>query len=86
MDTPMSRTAEWQPNVAAPLVSIVIDNFNYGRFLRRSIGSALLQTYHPLEIVVVDDASTDDSREVIRSYADAVVPVLNLLILFDCLL
>jgi glycosyltransferase involved in cell wall biosynthesis len=63
--------------MTAPLVSIVIDNFNYARFLRRSVGSALDQTYPNVEVVVVDDASTDGSQEVIRSYGARVVPVLK---------
>ena len=42
-----------------PLVSIVINNFNYGRFLQQSIDSALAQTYSRREVVVVDDCSTD---------------------------
>jgi len=51
-----------------PLVSIVVDNFNYGRFLRAAIDSALAQTYSRLEVIAVDDGSTDNSREVISSY------------------
>ena len=61
----------------APLVSVVIDNYNYERFLRRSIDSALGQTYSPVEVVVVDDASTDGSAAVISSYGAALVPVLK---------
>lgn len=58
---------DWQP-----LVSIIIDNFNYGRFLPAAIDSALAQTYTRVEVVVVDDGSTDDSREVISRYGDRV--------------
>ena len=58
-----------------PLVSIVIDNFNYGRFLGAAIDSALAQTYPHVELIVVDDGSTDDSREVISSYGDRVSAV-----------
>jgi Glycosyl transferase family 2 len=58
-----------------PLVSIVVGNYNYARFLPRSIGSALGQTYDRVEVVVVDDASTDDSADVIRGFGSRVVPV-----------
>jgi hypothetical protein len=51
-----------------PLVSIVIDNFNYARFLVQSIDSALTQTYPHVEVIVVDDASTDGSRAIVEGY------------------
>jgi hypothetical protein len=59
----------------APLVSILINNYNYGRFLGDAIDSALGQSYPCIEIVVVDDGSTDNSRAVIETYAERVVPV-----------
>jgi glycosyltransferase involved in cell wall biosynthesis len=59
------------------LVSVVVDNYNYGRFLRDTIDSALAQTYAPLEVVVVDDGSTDDSRTVIETYGDRITAVLK---------
>lgn len=58
-----------------PLVSIIVDNFNYARFLRAAIDSALAQTYPTVEVVVVDDGSTDNSREVISSYGERVTAV-----------
>jgi glycosyltransferase involved in cell wall biosynthesis len=61
----------------APTVSIVVNNYNYGRFLRQAIDSALAQTYPAVEVVVVDDGSTDDSRAIIASYGDRIVPVLK---------
>ncbi len=61
-----------QAEKAKPLVSIIIDNFNYARFLRAAIDSALAQSYASVEIVVVDDGSTDNSRDVISSYGDKV--------------
>lgn len=59
------------------LASIVINNYNYGQFLKEAIDSAIAQTYTPIEIVVVDDGSQDNSREVIASYGDRIIPVLK---------
>jgi glycosyltransferase involved in cell wall biosynthesis len=58
-----------------PLVSIIIDNYNYAGFIREAIDSALDQTYHNIEVIVVDDGSTDQSREAISSYGDRVITV-----------
>lgn len=60
-----------------PLVSIIINNFNYERYLAQSIESALSQTHTKTEVVVVDDASSDGSRDVIGRYAGRVVAVLQ---------
>lgn len=60
-----------------PLVSILINNYNYGSFVSQSIDSALNQTYPHVEVIVVDDGSQDNSPEVIRSYGDKIIPVLK---------
>jgi len=66
-----------QPDAAAPLVSVIINNYNYGRFLGPAIDSALHQTYRPLEVIVVDDGSTDNSHEVIAQYGTRISTVLK---------
>ena len=48
--------------------SIVIPNYNYGRFVGQAIESALAVEWPDLEVIVVDDGSTDNSREVIESF------------------
>ncbi len=55
--------------MTAPLVSVVIPVYNGERFLAAAIESALEQTYRPLEVIVVDDGSTDRSATVARSFA-----------------
>lgn len=54
---------------AEPLVSVLIVNYNYERYLPEAIESALAQTYQKLEIVICDDGSKDNSRDVISRYA-----------------
>ncbi|WP_267548924.1 glycosyltransferase [Rhizobium rhizogenes] len=58
-------------------VSIVIANYNYAHFLRRSIDSALEQTYDDAEVIVVDDASTDGAADIIASYGSRIKPCLR---------
>jgi len=53
-----------------PLVSVVVPSFNQGRFIRATIDSVLQQDYRPLEIVVVDGGSKDDTVSVLESYGD----------------
>ena len=55
-----------------PLVSVIIPNYNYGRFLVGAIESVLAQTSPCVEVIVVDDGSTDDSNAVRQRYEDRV--------------
>ena len=50
-----------------PLVSVILPVYNGARFLRDAVESARGQRYEPLEIVIVDDGSTDDTKEVAAS-------------------
>jgi glycosyltransferase involved in cell wall biosynthesis len=56
-------------------VSVIISNYNYGRFLPLAINSLLSQTESVDEIIVVDDGSTDDSRAVLNSYGNAIITI-----------
>jgi glycosyltransferase involved in cell wall biosynthesis len=60
-----------------PLVTIIINNYNYAKFVGEAIESALAQTYDRVEVVVVDDGSTDASRGVIARYGDRIVAVMK---------
>ena len=53
-----------------PKVTIYILNYNYIKYVAKAIESALSQTYKNLEILVIDDGSTDDSLEIIHKYSD----------------
>lgn len=57
------------------IASILINNYNYEAFLEEAITSALNQTYHSVEVVVVDDGSSDSSRRIIENFGDRVVAV-----------
>jgi glycosyltransferase involved in cell wall biosynthesis len=58
------------------LVSIIITNYNYGEYLAQAIDSALGQSYSPVEIIVVDDGSTDNSRDIIANFGNRIIPVM----------
>ena len=49
-------------------VSVIIPNYNYARFLQQRIESVLAQTYTDYEIILLDDASTDDSVSILNHY------------------
>jgi glycosyltransferase involved in cell wall biosynthesis len=53
-------------------VSVIIPNYNYGRFLKSTIDSVLNQSHKDIEVIVIDNGSTDNSRENLESYGDKV--------------
>ncbi|WP_143749602.1 glycoside hydrolase family 99-like domain-containing protein [Mesorhizobium sp. WSM3879] len=58
-----------------PKVSVVVPNYNYARYLEARLGSIMTQTVRPYELIVLDDASTDGSVEVIeRVLANCEIP------------
>jgi glycosyltransferase involved in cell wall biosynthesis len=50
-----------------PLVSVIMSNYNYVRFFSQAVESVLVQTYPHFKVIICDDGSTDDSRQVIDS-------------------
>jgi alpha-1,3-rhamnosyltransferase len=58
------------PVAVEPLVTIVIPSYNHARFLAQAIESVLSQTYKNIELIVIDDGSTDQSLEIINALAE----------------
>jgi hypothetical protein len=57
---------------AETLVSVVIPCYNHGRYLQQAIDSALGQSWSHMEIIVVDDGSSDDTADICKEYGDRV--------------
>lgn len=55
-----------------PLVSVIIPTYNRVRLLPAALESVLGQTYSPIEVIVVDDGSSDETPELLRSYGDRI--------------
>ncbi|MBI3899629.1 MAG: glycosyltransferase family 2 protein [Gammaproteobacteria bacterium] len=71
LDTAESIDRSVADSTELPLVSVVIPTRNRSALLQRAINSVLQQTYSNLEILVVDDASTDDTPAMVQSFNDA---------------
>ena len=50
------------------LVTVYITNFNYGKYLEKSIQSVLKQSYKNLFLIIIDDNSKDNSKEILLNY------------------
>lgn len=53
-----------------PYISVIIPNYNHATFLKKRIESVLNQTHQNFELIILDDCSTDDSRDIINCYSD----------------
>jgi glycosyltransferase involved in cell wall biosynthesis len=55
---------------AKPLVSIIVPSFNQGRFIRETLDSILQQDYRPIQVIIIDGASGDETVAILKSYGD----------------
>jgi len=53
-----------------PLVTVYITNYNYATFLEQAIESVLRQSFQDFEIIIIDDGSTDNSKEILKKYLE----------------
>jgi glycosyltransferase involved in cell wall biosynthesis len=66
-----TKLLNWQPNIQKPLVSIIIPVYNRANIICECIDSLLNQTYTNIEIIIIDDNSTDSTLKQINTYKDS---------------
>jgi len=59
-----------QPFTQPPLVTVIVPNYNHEAYLRERLESVYNQTYPNFEVILMDDCSTDNSRDILTEYAD----------------
>src|SRR5882724_1442948 len=66
------------PSMPPPLVTVLIPAFNAERTIVRALDSVFRQAYEPLEVLVIDDASTDGTAEVVAAYGRSEIRLISL--------
>ncbi|KAB0302254.1 glycosyltransferase [Vibrio fortis] len=56
-----------------PLVTVYITNYNYGSYIEEAVESVIQQTYDNIEIIIIDDGSTDDSKSIIDNFTEKII-------------
>ena len=74
-ELPLSEYKRNFSSEGLPLVSVIITNYNYEKYLARTIDSVLQQNYPVKELIVVDDGSTDNSCQIINGYGSRIISI-----------
>lgn len=59
-----------QETEECPLVSVIVPNYNHEKYLRQRLDSIYGQSYHNIEVILLDDCSTDNSRNILKEYSE----------------
>lgn len=62
-------------SIDGPLLSVVIPSYNHSRFIREAVDSVLNQTYRNIELIIIDDGSSDNTMDILASYRDSRVQI-----------
>ena len=68
----------------SPIITVYITNYNYGTYIKKAINSVLEQSYKNIDLIIIDDASSDSSKKIIKKYEkyDHVRIIYNLLFVY----
>src|SRR5690348_12629751 len=70
--TDQIRDGQWMAEQGQPdLASIIVPTFNRAKLIEETLASAVAQTYRPIEIIVIDDGSTDDTSSVVERWQES---------------
>ena len=64
-----ARALEESTGVNGPKVSVIVPNYNHAKYLQKRLDSIYNQTYRNFEVILLDDCSTDNSKEILKNYA-----------------
>lgn len=73
----MTNPTRTNADMQAPTLSVVMTNYNHSRYIPNALDAILGQSYTPLEIIIIDDASTDESLDILEKYAQK-LPLIKL--------